>query len=349
MGKFIAPPPLNASFLRQIGGLCSREILNQMKTKTVFTTIAAILQVLPQLLAATPDIPPGIQLLAQNAIQQIGYWKVSWVPGPAERERYENRISIFDADLDKLAELINEAVAGQVASIEGNNMEAKIATLAYQRKLHRDLFDEIESTYCTLPKDYDPRFIFKSPIEPTGVPAPAVQKKHLVPACRYALEYCLLKYENYHGKRDWAGFQLTNALTSLGDDRSLIVWEFLYGRAVLAQKDQLSQETEGYCRAIWYFPGTRGVAALLKFYELSKTGRPDLVDWRTFETPADYFIYLYGKGSPEQKENWKAAIGSYNQSGLTEEQWSLLKGIVEFQPPGPAPRRALIRERRPAK
>jgi hypothetical protein len=315
-----------------------------MKTKTALATIAAVIAVLPQLVAAAPEIPPDIQVPAKDALQQVGYW--NWVPGRTEYKRYANRISIFDADLDKLAELMNEDAAGQLASIERDNIEAKIATLAYRRKLHRDLFDEIESTYCALPKDYSPRAASKGRGEASGMRAPEVESKHLDPAYRHALEYCLLKYENYHVKQDRAGDRLAIALTSLGDERSLIVWEFLYERAVPAQKVQLSRDTGGYCYTIWYFPGARGVASLLKFYELSKTGRPDRIDWREFETAADYFIYLYGKCSPEQKEKWKAAIGSYDQSGLTGEQRSLLKGIVEFQPPGPKPRPTLVQERR---
>lgn len=316
-----------------------------MKTKIGLATIPAAIVVLTELMAAIPEIPSDIEVLSKDALQQVGYWEP--LPSLAEHERYDNRISIFHADMDKLAELMNEDLAGQLASIEGDSVEAKIATLAYQRKLHRDLFDEIESTYCALPKDYKSRIVFKGHGEAYGWPAPKVQSKHLDPAYRHALEYCLLKYENYYVKQDYSGDRLASALTSLGDERSLIVWEFLYERVVPAQKVQLSREAEGYCQAIWYFPGARGVDALLKFHELSKTGRSDLVDWRKFETPADYFVYLYGKGSAEQKEKWKAAIGSYDQSGLTKEQRNLLKGIVDFQPPGPQPLPALVRERRP--
>jgi hypothetical protein len=175
-----------------------------MKTKTGLTRIAATIVVLTQLMAAVPEIPSNIQVLARDALQQVGYWDRM-----AGRAEPDDRISIFNADLDKLAELMNEDVGGRLASMEGNSMEAKIATLAYQRKLHRDLFDEIESTYCALPKDYNSRrFIFKASGELSGVRAPEVKGKHLTPAYRHALEYCLLKYENYYVKQDNSGYRL---------------------------------------------------------------------------------------------------------------------------------------------
>jgi hypothetical protein len=318
-----------------------------MKTRTVLAAIASAIVLPPQLVAASPDFPPGIQNLVKDALQQIGYWDVDWVPSRSERERYENRIAIFDADIEKMAELIDADLAGRLASMEGDNIEAKIATLACQRKLRRDLFDEIETTYCALPKNCESLLVAPRHGGGTGVLAPNLKKEHRDPKFRHAFEYCQLKYENYERKRDRAARPLGIALASLGDERSLIVWEFLYERAVLAQEDRFCRESERYCDAIWNFPSARGVAGLLKFYELSKTGQPEWVDWREFETPADYFIYLYGKSSPEQKEKWKVAIGSYDRSGLSEEQRNLLKGIIEFQPPGPQPRPALLLERRP--
>ena len=286
-----------------------------------------------------------IETKAGHALKQIGFIDTGRM-GNASPEylAYKNRFSVFDTTMKELEQSLDERTAVSAALREGDAIEAKIITIAYERKVGKELFDEIESTYYALPSGYkDTRTLKPAYGGTTGARSPTLQPAHIEPRYRYAWEYCTLKYARYSDCKDGAMARGTVALLTLADARSLIVWEFLYEQTVKEQPYNFTRTA--YYNRMWSYPIDRGVRSLLRIYNFSKASKPKYSDWKEFETPGDFFVYRFGQQPLELQLKWKAALGTASKDGLAEDERQLLHRLIEFQPPGPQPEGALASRR----
>ena len=231
--------------------------------------IGAALLFIPQAVIAqqsksvvSAQVMPALSAAAQKTITQVlEQSQLQWIEkndAAQERALYDQAALEFSRLLDVLTTQVDEATAQQLSAYEGQDIRAKLITIAWYRKLHPDVFATIQREY-----------IFHAPTRTDTVVVmyPTVEPKHKTELYRLAWEYWLLS-PPYHESWNGDTKQVIYIVESIHSPASILTLKTLFQQTLQqgvheAWAGNLNVTQLITLETLAGYPGADGLQALL--------------------------------------------------------------------------------------
>jgi len=235
---------------------------------------------------------------------------------PMEKfEKIQQAARLLDEALDKLAGQLDEAAVKKLQAAEGQDIDTKLALLAWDRKQRPEVYKEIAAKYFHAPDN---------PLKRVPSP-PEVDKAHATEKYRLAWEYFLLlpDEENFIQSAQVRSLQ---ALAAIRKDASLVTLVRRY--RITCQEGikspQVDTEQTHVMLCLSEFCNAHGLRALLECLDLSKKQQSKQGE-KGWDVEGLIYAVLTDLEKRGTRKEWLKIIAAFLKDGLSADQRQLLE------------------------
>jgi hypothetical protein len=272
----------------------------------------------------TPPLPQAVQTNLDRVQEMEG---VAYTA--EETQKVHQAGQLFTQALDRTGSLLSPTLARQMAAREGQNIRAKLVTIAWDRRTRPEVYEEIEREYLRRVDDPAARL----------PRSPRLRPEHMTEKYRLPWEYVLLRPPTEDAAAFYDG-NARNALAAINNEASLVTLVHNYRMTAQGEFDSQAEARQRLLLGgVSAFRNAQGLRALLECLSLSEDQLNRRVSRRRnagkraglsdeWDVTAYVSTLMGAKAGSGPAEGWQRAITAASREGLSPKQRQLLEKVT---------------------
>jgi len=288
-------------------------MLHLTQTTRLLLLVSLGLMLFPLSTQAQTLLTPSMQALVAHA-KLLASTQCRIVDDAGSKDAAEG----FVATMDALGAQMTPDLARQCALREGNDMDAKLALIAWDRRQRPELYQELENRYV---------YSINSPMA-HAPQSPTVLPKHATEEYRLAWEYLMIAPSN--GGAPQADIRIVRAITEIHNEASFTTYRLAF--AISSDPKLTDPEYTRNSQQLWL--GSLGMfqdsAALRTILDCITMAQNQMAHQEKYWDPAQYVReevvgQMY---HPADNLRWKAIIAALPKAALASQHTSFLNTVL---------------------
>ena len=231
----------------------------------------------------------------------------------------------FAATMDALGGLMTPDMARQCSLREGNDPDAKLALIAWDRRQHPEIYQELEDRYL--------HHVSGSPLSHVRN-SPHVLPEHATEKYRLAWEYLMIAPST--GSAPQSNIRIARAIEKINDEASFTTYRLAFAISSdpnLTDPEYSQSQQEDWLDSLGSFQNIAGLRAILDCLDMAQNQRAlqkqaahqeDLWNLPQF-VREEVIARMY---HPAENARWKALIAALPQASLAPQQAAFLHTVL---------------------